>query len=169
MSPDFIHLWINLQLFWWFSISTFISNIGYGDKFVIFRVFSLSNQFPKFLIRFGALNTLRFINFISNYNKTNVVRYSNKASNDHYNKPKHISQLSAEIFNKSWYKTQKETFICKKSSAYFIKGEIQTTKEAKWIIGNVFQCYYYRVNYDDDMWFELTSQLIENHTVTKLA
>lgn len=44
-------------------------------------------------------------------------------------------------------------------------GEIETTKEAKWIIGNVFQCYYYRVNYDDDMWFELTSQLIEDHTV----
>ena len=32
-----------------------------------------------------------------------------------------------------------------------------------WIVGNVGQYGYYRVNYDEDMWNTLTNQLNTNH------
>ena len=39
---------------------------------------------------------------------------------------------------------------------------------AKWIILNIQEFGYYRVNYPEDIWTALTTQLTENHTVSNL-
>ena len=48
-------------------------------------------------------------------------------------------------------------------------GEITgLNPNAKWIIGNVKERYYYRVNYNMDNWDALQSALRSDHTVIKV-
>ena len=40
---------------------------------------------------------------------------------------------------------------------------------AKWIILNIQEFGYYRVNYPEEIWTALTTQLTENHIVSNLT
>jgi len=52
---------------------------------------------------------------------------------------------------------------------YEKQGTMQIAPGAQWIIGNAYESYYYRVNYDESMWTAITNQLMTNHTAIASA
>ena len=44
-------------------------------------------------------------------------------------------------------------------------GEIPLTARGSWILGNIDERFYYRVNYDEDNWNKLFAQLKFDHKV----
>ena len=53
------------------------------------------------------------------------------------------------------------------SSMYL--GIMNITAGARWIVGNPYERYFYRVTYDDVMWAELSEQLLTNHSMIPAA
>lgn len=60
-------------------------------------------------------------------------------------------------------------FFNDKNDFYIISERLEVTSELKWIKANVNQTGFYRVMYDEDMWFSLISLLKSNHELFSSA
>lgn len=71
--------------------------------------------------------------------------------------------MTALVYNNKTSKAY--NIILLKLLIFFVSDTLKNLPNDTWIIANVRQVGYYRVNYDSDNWELLLEQLLDNHTV----